>query len=1019
MIYDAFISYRHSDLDTEIAKKIHVGLESYKIPASTQKKYGKKSIARVFRDQDELPIGSDLDDNITKALSESEFLIVICSPRTPESEWVQKEIETFIRLHDREHILAVLVEGEPNESFPALLLTDENGENVEPLAADVRGETAKARNEKLKTELLRLAAPLIGCSFDDLKQRHRERRLRQIYTSVCLASSFLAVFGIGFAIYNAHMAAKIDHNYKKAIENQYRYMADKSMDLCEDGYRKDAALLAVEALHDEKDKMPYVPQVERALSEALHTYATGNILEKDGMLEHDSPVLSMNYDADGCHMITADKNDKIYMWDVAGNNKLITTVDAVIDESGRTENVVAYNHVGEELIVVTSNGVYGYDLTNAGLTADEKWSVKMEGCAGAVISAAKQTAIVTDSNTLYKVDLAGHEIERSYALEDTAIFLEDVKYDENLDRVYATCGKTGGNNSKVMAVDLKNGKITYFESKSTCVSQIAFTDDDALIISSYDADELMKNVLEPYTVYVQKMDVQTGEERWCYTTKFTDAGFSSNAQSILKYRNYQDASDNVHKQVIFTGNDKILCIDADSGEEISVFEMGGGVRALLLSAVGPLGYAALSTGNIEILNLQDGTRLNDFMIETDLTLTDLKIRGGVFVASEFSSPDALVMKYPVGRDIQQLYTASEGVQTVMESPDGKVIALRSGFVGQNNIAFISWADGAQTEVKAAEEKTVDNMIRDCFFTADNQFFYYDFEGKAGLIDPVTLEETVLSDGMFEIFHGGSLAADPGKRYVSCYTRDEVSLFDLVKRVQIGKWDVSEVKPAQAAVNGSGDKIYLLLDGGGLALLDVKSGETKPFAGDAVFDSLSCYGRQSMALGKDGDHLAVTCKNGKMKILNTKDGSLLREMDFLGFNNAFFAFDDAQKCLITQGDDYYICIYDLATGEKLYTSERQYSSMTGVLSFMDGKRLAAVVPEGMIVLETDSYIPVAEIADGRLISSAGRVILTNESEVYGFPYQTTASLREDALQQFEGDALSEDKRTKYHMNFEEE
>ena len=43
MRYDAFISYRHSDLDMEIAKKVHSGLETYKIPRSVQKSLGKKN----------------------------------------------------------------------------------------------------------------------------------------------------------------------------------------------------------------------------------------------------------------------------------------------------------------------------------------------------------------------------------------------------------------------------------------------------------------------------------------------------------------------------------------------------------------------------------------------------------------------------------------------------------------------------------------------------------------------------------------------------------------------------------------------------------------------------------------------------------------------------------------------------------------------------------------------------------------------------------------------------------------
>ena len=68
-------------------------------------------MGRVFRDQEELPIGSDLDDNISGALKESKYLIVICSPRTPESYWVCKEIETFIGMHDRKD-LSIKVEKE-------------------------------------------------------------------------------------------------------------------------------------------------------------------------------------------------------------------------------------------------------------------------------------------------------------------------------------------------------------------------------------------------------------------------------------------------------------------------------------------------------------------------------------------------------------------------------------------------------------------------------------------------------------------------------------------------------------------------------------------------------------------------------------------------------------------------------------------------------------------------------------------------------------------------------------------
>ena len=36
--YDAFISYRHADLDTYVAKKVHRGLETFHVPRAVAKK---------------------------------------------------------------------------------------------------------------------------------------------------------------------------------------------------------------------------------------------------------------------------------------------------------------------------------------------------------------------------------------------------------------------------------------------------------------------------------------------------------------------------------------------------------------------------------------------------------------------------------------------------------------------------------------------------------------------------------------------------------------------------------------------------------------------------------------------------------------------------------------------------------------------------------------------------------------------------------------------------------------------
>ena len=113
-----------------------------------------------------------------------------------------KEIETFSKLHGQDRILALLIEGEPYESFPEPLrfvkrqVVGEDGsieevtEEVEPLAADIRADSLGKMKKKLKVEILRLLAPILNCRFDDLRQRHRERTIADSVAVLSLSLFF-------------------------------------------------------------------------------------------------------------------------------------------------------------------------------------------------------------------------------------------------------------------------------------------------------------------------------------------------------------------------------------------------------------------------------------------------------------------------------------------------------------------------------------------------------------------------------------------------------------------------------------------------------------------------------------------------------------------------------------------------------------------------------------------------------------------------------------------------------------
>jgi hypothetical protein len=209
--YAAFISYRHDDADRKAAVWLHRALETYRVPTKlAAERHLPVRLGRVFRDEEELAASADLSRDIEEALRDSQFLIVVCSQRTPGSEWVNREVERFREMGRGDQILALLIEGEPAESFPRALrqirpIAMEKGaantvEEIEPLAADIRPSAVDSPRSRRRAALLRLVATIIGVRFDDLRQREVERRHRRLaQLSGVLGLIVLAIGGLAFA----------------------------------------------------------------------------------------------------------------------------------------------------------------------------------------------------------------------------------------------------------------------------------------------------------------------------------------------------------------------------------------------------------------------------------------------------------------------------------------------------------------------------------------------------------------------------------------------------------------------------------------------------------------------------------------------------------------------------------------------------------------------------------------------------------------------------------------------------
>lgn len=207
--YRAFMSYSHKD--TAYAKSIHADLESYTIPRSLigrETRAGRVpgSLRPIFRDRDDFAAGSSLTEKTIEALTQSQFLIVVCSPNSAKSHYVNEEIRRFKLLGRRDRILAIIVDGQPggdnDECFaPALRYrVDAQGAITDvqetPIAADLRGN---ADGEELAR--LKVIAGLLGFDLDELRKREdgeRQRHQRKLTALVCLFAALFAAASASF-----------------------------------------------------------------------------------------------------------------------------------------------------------------------------------------------------------------------------------------------------------------------------------------------------------------------------------------------------------------------------------------------------------------------------------------------------------------------------------------------------------------------------------------------------------------------------------------------------------------------------------------------------------------------------------------------------------------------------------------------------------------------------------------------------------------------------------------------------
>ncbi|MBQ7464512.1 MAG: TIR domain-containing protein [Lachnospiraceae bacterium] len=962
--YNAFISYKHAPEDNRVAEAIHKGLEHFHIPSKIRKKTGVKRINRIFRDKDELPITSDLSDSISTALADADYLIVICSTNTKESAWVPREIEYFLKNHTKKQIFTVLVNGEPVDVIPDILkyeekvITDENGNDQtvripsEPLSCDYRMSPGKAK----KTELPRLACGIIGCAYDELMNRRRQYRIKQ------LTAAFLAVLAImaAFSGYMYYSRDRIRKTYLESLKNQSRYLANESRNLFEKEQRITALQLALEALpKDEEDERPVTPEAVRALTDATLAYETseGSNIHAAWNYRMPNVIAGFEVSPDGKTVAVRDDGNVVAVWDTESHQR-----NLYLD--GEYERISGMRYLDDErLLIWNGQDMDCYDTANG----KKLWTCTIDGDGYSSFDDEDTLMVSGDSFYICTLDKEYKEIDsRTGKVKKTYTMPDDPRTEEAsiVESVLSPDGKKiafrvlkGWNEYAYGVFDPGSGKAQASDYLEEMVKSIEWVDNDTFMVASTDVDMKSsmsfgdREILANDHSTVMCIDAAGLKERWkadfVCNGVMIENGFVKLNDSVAFYSgNVVDVYDIKTGELRYSNNvnDSIIDVSDRDGDGRPLYLTKDGGYATPITGEGPdrvyytrffaddLRQVVVNKGVYARQNLsheiiyygtnvydEEWTPLGDDPSFPDLPGAVVMDENYVAVLSEDDSKTPVIDVYGLDdkEEHRKKSLEGEGVYryVLMGICDGKVYLGHEGDVGDEDLELVSYDI---KEDKLLKEKLfrMNNMLRDACVLKNGKIIYTsrtdDFETILGSFDVSTGEkkEMKLTENAGYI-KGAPVYYD--ELGIVCLQGDSDIVVDEKTGGSVQIKTPEEWAGGSCFSDNSDGGLFAVSDGSRILLAD-KGGDVKV--------TIPSPGLTPIGMTFLSGDLMVLFNDGSLNRYSKDTGEFLKNIDVMVYYsyNGNVIFDHDEDLLYIQMDD--MCdVVDMKNGIEIANIER--------------------------------------------------------------------------------------------------
>ena len=377
--FDAFISYSHR-ADDDIAPSLRDGLQRLAKP------WYRRRAMRVFLDRTNMSADPALWSAITQALDTSKGFVLLMSPASANSPWVNREIEYWVERNGSRHMLPVLTSGElvwdpADGRFDVTLSTAAPPSlagvyKEEPRYIDLRwadGLPATAlslREPRFADAIAEIAAPIRGVNKDELvgTDLREHRRTIRIARAAVGALCLLLVASLVAAAIARSNAQRADRRRIDAQASRLRVEANDATILPDLGF-----LLAAEA-YRLRPGAATLDGVIRAAQRAPDLRKYVRI--------HKAAIVGLGFDASGKTLVSYDKSGELAATDW---------------ESGRTLATSKAEGHGAT-VVTTPKGVLVVGLSKAELRDPATLAVRRSWTAGG--TTVFSGAVVTGSRLL-------------------------------------------------------------------------------------------------------------------------------------------------------------------------------------------------------------------------------------------------------------------------------------------------------------------------------------------------------------------------------------------------------------------------------------------------------------------------------------------------------------------------------------------------------------------------------------------------------------------------------------------